>query len=91
MTIALPAWCETCVAQSLRVRLIPRDVKTRWNSTYDMLQMALQYRSAIDHITADKTLKLRKYELDGDDWEIIADLMRVLKVCIVSYLCGICS
>jgi hypothetical protein len=56
-----------------------------------MLQMALQYRSAIDHITADKTLKLRKYELDDDDWEIIADLMWVLKVCIVSYLCGICS
>ena len=56
-----------------------------------MLQMALQYHSAIDHITADKTLKLQKYELDDNDWEIIADLMQVLKVCIVSYLCGICS
>ena len=91
MTIALPAWRKTCVAQSLRVWLIPCDVKTRWNSTYDMLQMALQYHSAIDHITTDKTLKLRKYELDDDDWEIITDLIRVLKVCIVSYLCGICS
>ena len=45
-----------------------------------MLKMALEYRFAIDDITANKPLKLRKYELDDDDWEIISDLMRVLKV-----------
>lgn len=70
------------------VRLIPRDVKTRWNSTYDMLVMALKYRSAIDNITANKALKLRKFELDDDDWKIVLDLIRVLKVCRV-YLCRI--
>jgi len=46
-----------------------------------MLVMALKYRSAIDNITANKALKLRKYELDDDDWKILLDLIRVLKVC----------
>lgn len=42
--------------------------------------MAIQYRTAIDDITADKALKLRKYELDDDDWKILTDLKTVMKV-----------
>jgi hypothetical protein len=34
----------------------------------------------IDSITADKTLKLRKYKLDNDDWRIVNDLVSVLEV-----------
>ena len=45
-----------------------------------MLKVTLQYRLAIDDITGNKTLKLRKYKSDDDDWEIISDLIRVLKV-----------
>ena len=45
-----------------------------------MLKMAMQYRHAIDDITADKSLKLQQYELDEDDWAIVGDLLRVLKV-----------
>jgi hypothetical protein len=45
-----------------------------------MVKMAYTFRPAIDYITADKSLKLRKYELDDDDWKIIGDLLRVLKV-----------
>jgi hypothetical protein len=45
-----------------------------------MLEMAVRYRAAIDDITANKTLKLRKFELDDEDWEIVSDLIRVLKV-----------
>ena len=46
-----------------------------------MVKMAFKFRPAIDDITADKSLKLRKYELDDDDWKVIGDLLRVLKVC----------
>ena len=53
---------------------------TQWNSTYDMMRFAVAYRPAIDKITADKALKLRKYELDNDDWVIIEDLVSVLEV-----------
>ena len=37
----------------------------RWNSTYDMMKFVVAYRPAIDKITADKALKLRKYKLDN--------------------------
>jgi len=47
--------------------------------TYDMLKMALKYHAAIDDVTGNKSLKLRKYGLDDDDWQIISDLIRVLK------------
>ena len=79
-TIALPAWRQTCSELGLKVRLIPRDVVTRWNSTYDMMDFVLKNRRAIDQVTADKALKLRKYELDNDDWDIVEDLIAVLEV-----------
>ena len=78
--IRLPVWHKACIAKGLPVRLIPRDVKMRWNSVYDMLEMAIMYRSVIDDITANKVLKLRNFELDDEDWQIVSDLLRVLKV-----------
>jgi hypothetical protein len=51
-----------------------------------MLAFALRYRRAIDGITAQKALKLRKYELDSDDWQIITDLVSILDVCGLPYL-----
>jgi hypothetical protein len=78
--MALPAWRRTCSELNLKKRLIPRDVVTRWNSTYDMMRFVLAYRQAVDQITADKALKLRRYELDNDDWAIIEDLVNVLEV-----------
>ena len=79
-TKALPAWHEACKTHDLSSRLVPRDVKTRWNSTYDMISIALQYWLVLDEITANKALKMRKYELDNDDWAILKDVARVLKV-----------
>ena len=80
-TIALPAWHRVCDKLDLKERLIPCDVVMRWNSTYDMLDFVLAYRVVIDKITADKGLKLRRYELDNDNWVIIEDLVSVLEVC----------
>jgi hypothetical protein len=48
-----------------------------------MLKVALEYREVVDDITANKSLKLRKYKLDDDDWDILKDLLHVLKVRIV--------
>jgi hypothetical protein len=79
-TIALPAWRTICTQLGFKPCLIPRDVVTRWNSTYDMMQFALKYRQPIDGITANKELKLRRYELDIEDWTIIEDLVAVLEV-----------
>lgn len=59
---------------------MPRDVSTRWNSTYDMLDFAVGYQSAIDDMTGDKTTNLRKYELDDGEWKIAEQLRDTLKV-----------
>lgn len=59
---------------------MPRDVRTRWNSTYDVLQFALQYRTAIDDITGNKVANLRQYELMDEDWDIAEELCNTLKV-----------
>jgi hypothetical protein len=59
---------------------MPRDVSTRWNSTYDMLKFALEYRKAIDVLTADRKNKLRVYELNKKEWVIAEQLSDILKV-----------
>jgi hypothetical protein len=46
-----------------------------------MLKFVLAYQVAIDKITADKDLKLRRYELDNDNWIIVEELVSVLEVC----------
>jgi len=46
-----------------------------------MLKFVLAYRAVIDKVTADKSLKMRKCELDNDDWVIIKDLVSVLEEC----------
>ncbi|KAJ7435699.1 hypothetical protein B0H11DRAFT_1702958 [Mycena galericulata] len=71
----LPAWRKICRKCKLKERMIPCDVRTRWNSTYDMLYFSQNYRPAIHAITSEKSCKLRKYELDETEWEIIGDLV----------------
>jgi hypothetical protein len=79
-TIALPAWRRYCKELKLKSRILPRDVVTRWNSTYYMLSFAVKYRSAIDAMTADRNLKLRRFELETEEWAIAEDLVAVLLV-----------
>lgn len=59
---------------------MPRDVRTHWNSTFDMLEFAIKYRGAIDAMTSQRGLNLRKYELDDDEWVIATKLRDTLKV-----------
>ena len=58
---------------------MPCDVTTRWNSTYDMLKFALNYRSAFDEIS-DQSLSLWPYELSKVERRVVEDLCEVLKV-----------
>ncbi|KAF8183281.1 hypothetical protein K438DRAFT_1452140, partial [Mycena galopus ATCC 62051] len=78
--IALPAWRKACEVHGHRVRLIPRDVRTRWNSLYDMLVIAVEYKEVINDITANRDLNLRKYDLLNAEWVILEDMVYTLKV-----------
>ncbi|KAF8874913.1 hypothetical protein CPB85DRAFT_1206652, partial [Mucidula mucida] len=50
-TILLLAW--RCLLRKHKIvkRLIPRDVKTQWNSTFDMIAFGLKYRKYIEEFT----------------------------------------
>ncbi|KAF8194530.1 hypothetical protein BJ912DRAFT_175477 [Pholiota molesta] len=41
---------------------------TRWNSTFDMLNFALEYRKAIQNLTGDEDLSLEKYKLTRNEF-----------------------
>ncbi|KAG0704201.1 hypothetical protein DFH29DRAFT_762254, partial [Suillus ampliporus] len=51
-TILLPAWHKALRSLDMPVTLMPRDVATRWNLTFDMLKYALEHRKAVDVVTA---------------------------------------
>lgn len=93
-TIILPRWneiIEQCAAASksskkkLAVRKMPRDVTTRWNSTYDMLKFACTYSEPINKITGDRSMKIRQYEIKDNEWKIAEQLRDCLKVCFFIY------
>ncbi|KAF8148648.1 hypothetical protein B0H34DRAFT_668441 [Crassisporium funariophilum] len=73
-TILLPAWKE-CIESE---RLIPRDVTTKWNSTYDMLTFVLEHCPAVEKFTADLDNNLRDLELSRAEWDIVKQLNNVL-------------
>ena len=61
-------------------RMMPRDIATCWNYTYEMLSFAYTYRDAYNELTGNRDMKMRKYEIEDDDWEIVKQLADVLKV-----------
>jgi hypothetical protein len=84
-TILLPQWFSILRDLNVAEKMIPRDVATRWNSTFDMLNFAVEHITAINTITADRDMKLRQYELSESDWAIARQLRDVLKVCHLLY------
>lgn len=42
-TIILPKWYSNLNELELKSHIMPRDITTQWNSTYDMLDFALKY------------------------------------------------
>ena len=69
---------------------MPGDVSMLWNSTFDMLVFALQYRVVVDVIAGNKAANLQQYELSDEEWQITEQLHNTLKVsicaCILSAL-----
>ena len=78
--IILPAWRKHLEELKMHDQIMPHDVTTRWNSTYDMLKFALEYQEAIDVLTVDRVNDLRMYELSKMEWIIAQQLCDILSV-----------
>lgn len=79
-TILIPQWYKTLSSCHLPCHMMPHDVSTRWNSTYDMLLFALDFHPAINSMTAMCDLDPWKFELSPAEWGIAEELRDVLKV-----------
>ena len=77
-------WQRLLEELDMKYQIIPRDVSTHWNSTYDMLKFALEYSKAINILTADRQNELQNYELSEREWTIAKQLCDILKVSYVS-------
>jgi hypothetical protein len=82
------AWNEACNKEELTFKNLCLDVKTRWNSTYKMLEEALKYQKAILHYTerhmSEKSFKLPKDHdkcavIEMDDFTSLSVLHQLLK------------
>jgi hypothetical protein len=95
-TIVLPEWTSILQQHTelsreadeepLSIRMMPRDVSTRYNSTFDMIQFAVTYCDPLNDLTGCRAMNLRDYELTEDEWKIAEQLSGVLDVIIAPVL-----
>ncbi|KAH9971608.1 hypothetical protein BGW80DRAFT_1174487 [Lactifluus volemus] len=87
-TILLPEWRKTIKQlatdaddpkKALADRIMPHDVATHWNSTYDMLKFAKSYQDPINQMTDSRSLKLRYCMITESEWELVKQLRDILK------------
>jgi hypothetical protein len=75
------AFLEKCRSEGCNELLLVKVVVTRWNSHAECLLRMLHLQPVVDRICADRHLKLQKYMLAADEWEILEKLETILKVC----------
>src|SRR6266540_1530718 len=83
-TLLLPQWhalLEQDAPCAFHGRSLPRDVSTRWNSTYDHLVAFLQLQVYVDKFASVREHGLREFELTEEEWDCLRQLVRVLQVC----------
>ncbi|EUC55345.1 hAT family dimerization protein [Rhizoctonia solani AG-3 Rhs1AP] len=61
-------------------RALARRVPTRWNSDYECLLSLLELRPCVEMLTADSENNLQHLALNTEQWEILEQLIWVLKI-----------
>ena len=64
-----------------------RDVSTRWNSTAELVQCALELSLALkilvvkaEHNKHNRGVRLRRFQLSPEEWKLLSDLSPLLNV-----------
>ena len=76
----IPEWKQIIAELNLAPKMIPQDVSMCWNSTFDMLDMALEYQKGVIAMTERQQNGLHNLELSDNEWDILGKLCDVLKV-----------
>ena len=79
---------SACVKSKIQPRLMVRDVATRWNSTAELLERALQLREALnllvisEHHNRPRSARLKRFQLSKAEWDLLDKLFPLLEVSI---------
>ncbi|KAJ3965306.1 hypothetical protein EV361DRAFT_810930, partial [Lentinula raphanica] len=60
--------------------VLPRDVSTRWNSTYNMLAAFLKMKNPVSDFLNCFSYQILDLALNNDEWEAIEGLASMLKI-----------
>jgi hypothetical protein len=85
---------ESCCCEvKIEPKKMIRDVPTRWNSTAEMLQRALQLAPALkilvvkaEYNKTGRGVRLRHFQLSSEEWKLLADLSPLLDVSLIARL-----
>ncbi|KAG9319109.1 hypothetical protein KVV02_004693, partial [Mortierella alpina] len=67
-----------CQSEDCKPLQLTRDVRTRWNSTYAMVERAIHLRNAYQSMCRNE-VALKPYELQDDEWEYLDKLAKLLQ------------
>ena len=82
-TLLLPQWhalLEREAPADLHGHILPCDVSTHWNLTFDHLTAFVELEVYIDQFTGIREHGLRQFELTPEEWNCLKQLVKVLQV-----------
>jgi hypothetical protein len=81
-----------CIKSKIKPVLMVHDVATRWNSTAELLERALQLREAINLFVISEqhnrlwSARLKRFQLSKPEWELLDRLFPLLEVGAVGFI-----
>jgi hypothetical protein len=79
-TLLLPRWREQVSATSFKNWILPRDVATWWNSTYDMLAAFVEMKDPVSKFLDRSSNGMAEFLISDEEWDAIEGLVSALRV-----------
>ncbi|KAE9396505.1 hypothetical protein BT96DRAFT_780829, partial [Gymnopus androsaceus JB14] len=79
-TLLLPRWHELTAGTAFENRILPHNIATQWNSTYDMLKSFSEMKDLANKFLDSTSNGLAAYILSNEEWEAVDGLIFVLKI-----------